>query len=97
MLIPFGAAVIFKPSPTKGHVDKPLPTGQQGIFWGYRFAPGGRWNGEYLVENLEYFAGLGFPAMPSGTLECYHRTSQSRCVCQAVDLSPFLSNSTTIR
>ena len=60
MLIPFGAAVIFKPSPTKGHVDKPLPTGQQGIFLGYRFAPGGRWNGEYLVENLEYFAGLDF-------------------------------------
>jgi len=74
MLIPFGAAAIFKPSPTKGHVDKPLPTGQQGIFLGYRFAPGGRWNGEYLVENLEYFAGLDFPAMPSGTLECYLHT-----------------------
>ena len=71
MLIPFGAAVIFKPSPTKGHTDKPLPTGQQGIFLGYRIAPGGRWNGEYLVENIEYFAGLDFPAMPSGTLERY--------------------------
>ena len=57
-LIPFGAAVVFKPSPTKGRVDKPLPTGQHGVFLGYRCAPGGTWSGEYLVENLEYFAGL---------------------------------------
>ena len=33
MLTPFGVAVIRKPSPTKGHIDKPLPTGQQGRWW----------------------------------------------------------------
>ena len=58
MLIPFGAAVIFKPSPTKGHVDKPLPSGLRRVFLGHRFAPGGTWNGEYLVESLEYVAGI---------------------------------------
>ena len=51
-LIPFGAAVIFKPSPTKYKTDKPLPTGMYGIFLGYRLAPGGTWDGEYLVEDL---------------------------------------------
>jgi len=60
MLIPFGAAVIFKPSPTKGRIDKPLPSALQGIFLGYRFALGGTWNGEYLVESLEYFADVDF-------------------------------------
>ena len=60
MLIPFGAAVIFKPSPTRGRVDKPLPSTLQGVFLGYRFALGGTWDGEYLVESLEYFADFGF-------------------------------------
>ena len=59
-LIPFGSAVIFKPSPTKYKTDKPLPAGMYGIFLGYRFAPGGAWNGEYLVEDLSYFADLDF-------------------------------------
>jgi hypothetical protein len=31
-----------------------------GIFLGYRFAPGGAWNGEYLVEDLSYFTDLDF-------------------------------------
>ena len=50
-LIPFGADVI-KPSPTKLVPHKPLPTALFGIFLGCRFAPGGHWNGEYLVEEL---------------------------------------------
>ena len=60
MLVPFGAAVIFKPSPTKGIVDKPLPAALQGMFLGYRVALGGTWNGEYLVESLECFADVDF-------------------------------------
>ena len=55
MLIPFGAAVIFKPSPTKSAPHKPVSTGLVGIVLGYRFAPGGGWNGEYLVRELSYF------------------------------------------
>ena len=51
-LIPFGAAVWFKPAKTKLVTDKPLPTGVFGVFSRYRFAPGGTWNGEYLVEEM---------------------------------------------
>ena len=58
MLVLFGVAVLFKPSQAIGRVDKPLSTGLQGIFLGYRFAPGGTWNGEYLVVRLGFFAGL---------------------------------------
>jgi hypothetical protein len=56
----FGAAVIFKPSPTNYKTDKPLSTGMYGIFLGYRLAPGGTWNGEYLVEDLSYFVDVDF-------------------------------------
>ena len=31
-----------------------------GIFLGYRLAPGGTWNGEYLVEDLSYFTDIDF-------------------------------------
>ena len=59
-LIHFGAAVWFKPAKTKLVTDKPLPTGVFGIFLGYRFAPGGSWNGEYLVEEMTYFLDIVF-------------------------------------
>eukprot|EP00975_Prorocentrum_lima_P006804 1464406-Prorocentrum_lima.AAC.1 len=29
---------------------------QYGIFLGYRFAPGDKWNGEYLIADLSDFA-----------------------------------------
>ena len=29
-----------------------------GIFLGYRLAPGGTWNGEYLVADLDDFVGM---------------------------------------
>ena len=79
-MILFGAAVIFKPSPTKGHVDKPLPTGLHGIFLGYRFALGGTWDGEYLVERLEYFAGLDLSCDAVGHSQTIspHVTKQAR-------------------
>jgi hypothetical protein len=59
-LIPFGAAVWLKPSRTKLTIDQPLRTAVFGVFLGYRFAPGGAWNGEYLVEDLIYFMDLEF-------------------------------------
>jgi len=37
-----------------------LPTGVFGVFLGYRFAPGGSWNGEYLVEEMTYFLDVDF-------------------------------------
>ena len=60
MLITFGAAVISKPSPTQGRIDKPPPSALHGIFLGYRFAYGGTWGGEYLVESLGYVADVDF-------------------------------------
>jgi hypothetical protein len=59
-LILFGAAVWFKPSRTKYTTDKSLPTAVVDVFLGYRFAPGGTWNGEYLVEDFTYFMDLDF-------------------------------------
>ena len=31
-----------------------------GVFLGYRFAPGGTWNGEYLAEDLSDFRDVDF-------------------------------------
>ena len=58
--------MIYKPSPTKQVLDKPLPIGMYGIFLGYRFAPGGTWNGEYLVQDLSEFRGMDFSMDASG-------------------------------
>ena len=78
-LIPFGSAARFKPSPTKYKTDKPLPTGMYGIFLGYRFPPGGAWNGEYLVEDLSYFTDLDFRVGALG-----HRKTLSPHITQQV-------------
>ena len=80
-LIPFGAAVIFQPSPTKYKTDKPLPTGMYGIFLGYRLAPGGTWNGEYLIEDLSHFVDIDFRMDAPG-----HRKSVSPHVTKQVRL-----------
>ena len=56
-LVPFGHAVYFLPSPTKYSASKMAPRMQPGIFLGYRLAPGGRWNGEYLAVDLSDFTG----------------------------------------
>ena len=74
MLIPFGAAVIFKPSPTKGHVDKPLPTGQQGIFWDVGLLRAANGTASTWSRTSSTSPDWIIPAMPSGMLECYHHT-----------------------
>ena len=59
-MAPFGSVVIVKPSPTKYRARKPLPIGVFGICWGYRFAPGGPWNGECVVLGLDFFVNVDF-------------------------------------
>ncbi len=55
MAIPYGAGVYFKP---EKHVPpKAAPRMSYGVFLGYRLAPGGKWNGEYLVADLDDFVG----------------------------------------
>ena len=54
--LPYGCAVWFKPAPTNGKLpQKAQPNGVRGVFLGYRLAPGGIWNGEYVVEDLFEF------------------------------------------
>ena len=56
-ILPLGCGVYFKPAPTKYEVSKAAPRLQFGIFLGYRLHPGGKWNGEYFVADLDDFAG----------------------------------------
>ena len=49
-----------------------------GIFLGYRLAPGGKWNGQYIVADLSDFSGMSLNKDESET-ECYlypHNTEQ---------------------
>ena len=63
-----------------GRVDKPLPTGLQGIFLGHHFASCGAWAGEYLVEGLGYVAGLDVSSDATGHSRAHvpHVTKQAR-------------------
>ena len=79
-LIPFGSVVIFKPSPTQYKTVKPLQMGMYGIFLGYRLAPGGTWNGEYLVEDLSYFTDIDFRMDALGHRKTLSPTLLSRFV-----------------
>ncbi len=56
--IPCGQLVYYVPAPTKDNRGKAEPSMQAGIFLGYRLAPGGRWEGDYLVADLNDFQGL---------------------------------------
>ena len=62
-IIPFGCGVYFKPMKWSP-ISKAAPAMSFGIFMGYRLAPGGKWNGEYLVADLDDFA-LGADPLPS--------------------------------
>jgi hypothetical protein len=55
LALPFGCRVFFWPAPTKYAQSKAAPRMQCGVFMGYRTSPGERWNGEYLVADLEDF------------------------------------------
>ena len=53
---PFGCEVIFKQAPTKAKEFQPVKfegTGSTGTLAGYRFQPGYKWNGVYLVWSLD--------------------------------------------
>ena len=56
-LIPFGAAVDFKPHPEAGgnRLDKYAPRSVPGVFLGYEVAPGCKWTGNYLCVELQGF------------------------------------------
>ena len=56
MRAPFGCEVIFKQAPTKAKEFQPVKfegTGSTGILAGYRFQPGYKWHGVYLVWSLD--------------------------------------------
>ena len=55
LALPPGCRVFFFPAPTKYKPSKADARLQCGIFLGYRLAPGGRWNGEYIVADLDDF------------------------------------------
>jgi hypothetical protein len=58
-LFPFGCGVHYLPTTAdRTFKSKGAPAMQYGVFLGYRLAPGGRWNGEYLVADLDDFIGL---------------------------------------
>ena len=67
--IPFGCGVWYIPSPTRKDSiqSKADPRQKLGIFMGYRLAPGGKWNGEYLVIDIEKFVNtnLHYTAAPT--------------------------------
>ena len=65
--IPFGARVFFVPAPTKYERDKADVRLQCGLFFGYRLAPGGKWNNEYLVVDLEDFVDKDLSMRAPGT------------------------------
>ena len=58
--VPFGCGVHFIPAVTKYARSKADPRLQWGVFVGYRLAPGGKWNGEYLVYDLDDFRNMDF-------------------------------------
>ena len=61
-LIPFGCMVYYVPSPTKDKRAKMENRLCAGIFLGYRTSPGGKWDGDYLVADLNDFSGLSMHA-----------------------------------
>lgn len=61
-LIPFGCLVYYVPSPTRDGRHKMENRLCTGVFMGYRTAPGCKWNGDYLVADLNDFSGLSLAA-----------------------------------
>ena len=59
-LIPFGAAVVLTPSPTKLVPDKPFPTGVSGVSWVYVCPAEVLGAGSSLVGELSYAADVDF-------------------------------------
>ena len=57
-MFPFGCIVYYMVSPTRDGRDKTEPALRTGIFMGYRTPPGGLWQGDYLVADIDDFSGL---------------------------------------
>lgn len=57
-LIPFGCMAYYVPVPTKDRRAKMEKRVCTGVFLGYRTSPGGKWEGDYLVADLNDFSGL---------------------------------------
>ena len=77
-VFPFGCGVHYLPAPTKGMNSKAAPAMSYGIFLGYRLAPGGKWNGQYIIGELSDFSGMSLNKDEPET-ECYihpHHTEQ---------------------
>ena len=53
----YGSGVWFKPAPHRDDKDKGGPDMKYGIFLGYRLKPGGHFAGEYVVADIDQFAG----------------------------------------
>ena len=47
--IPFGALILYAPTPVAGKPPAFVPKNQYGLFLGYDFHPGGLWAGRYRV------------------------------------------------
>ena len=65
--ITLGCGVWFLPAPTKYTNSKAGPTRSYGIFLGYRLVPGGKWNGQYLVADIDDFVGANLDVDAAGT------------------------------
>ena len=56
-LIPFGCMVYYVPSPTKDKRAKMENRLCAVVFLGYRTSPGGKWEGDYLVADINDLSG----------------------------------------
>ena len=86
-LIPFGAAVMYKRSPTKLVPHNALPAASVGILLGCRFALGGSWHGAYVVEELSYFLDVAFRMDSPG-----HSKWQPLFQCQSAELIAIIAS-----
>ena len=75
-----GMLLWYRPARTIYDLDTSQPRLQAGVFLGYRLNGGHKWNGEYLVIDLDDFVGkdLGQRASPSGVRFSIHITKTVR-------------------
>ena len=74
--IPFGALVWYLPTSRSPYTTRPSmdePVARKGLFLGYHTHPGGRWNGDFQVADLDQF--LDEPSFEYKTAKM-HRTSR---------------------
>ena len=52
---PFGNAVYYSPTKTSDKRSKADPRLRLGLFLGWRLTPGGKWNGDYIIADINDF------------------------------------------